>query len=239
MSEGFEQRAEEVHRAYWFEGLEASVAKLESVLQNEELTAEERKYFQGWHLASTRALDADFRPSFPDRSTEVDPLDMRYKHCLRNRQPAEATRAVWRYVQHCAFGTYAFQEGLDTLVDFAVRSGNLKLGRYAAEILLRHYAIINLVRYDPLLPIGGGAPSETHEWPDGVIDLYVPWRAAMEALEEDDSQCWADILELKLEMASPESRTWPYYSEVLNALRQHYQRAGNVARLEWLKAYEP
>lgn len=242
MSEEYPDKADElfleIHRIFCLQSVEAGMARLAEVVQNlEGFSDAEQEHLKNWHLIWTRALDLNYRPPHPSHELEVSPLWLRYTYCVRN-QPAEAERTLWTYVQHCAFGTKAFQDALTMLVEFAVSSNNFPLARHAAEILLHHYAILNLVRFNPLMPVGEGEPSEKHEWPDDLTPLYLPYGAAIEALEEDPAQCWLTILELELEITPIENRTERFYTKVQEALRRYYSKTGNAARLEWLKAYE-
>ena len=235
-----EKLFENLHITFYREGVEAGIEKLEEVLQNPEQFSElTQGQLKSWHLTWTRALDLSYSPPHPSHDLEVYPLKKRYDYYYHSDyQPEKAERALWGYLQRCAFGTKAFQDALDTLVEFAMGIKNFKLARHAAEMLLHHYAILNLVRFNPLMPVGYDDPSSKQEWPDGQIPLYLPYYAAIEALEEDPAQCWIDILELRLEITPLEQRTWYFYPRVLEALRKHCRKTGDLIRLEWLKVYE-
>ena len=229
----------EIHRLFYLEGVEAGMAKLEEVVQNlEGFSKNEQERWRNWHLTWKRAVDFDYKPSAPSHEMEVVPLWLRYTFCGA-AHPAEAERALWGYIQHCAFGTKSFQDALAMLTEFAVNNKNFKLARHAAEILLHHYAILNLIRFNPLVPVGDRVTLNGREWPaDDGMPIDLPYWAAIEALKEDTAQCWLDILELRLEITPPEDRAEYFYPSVLQALRSHYTETKNVARLEWLKVYE-
>ena len=227
----------DVHHALYEDGVDAAIEKLETILQSPDgLTAQDIAKFKEGLLVFQRTADIDFNPTHPNHNLEVHPLWMRY-HFDCFEEPEKSERTLWTYIQHCPFGTAVFHDAVELLVEYAMRCDNLPLARHAAQLLLHHYAILNLLRFNPCTPVMDSLDAEKAS-NEIMFPLSPPYWEAIEALKTDDAQCWTDILEITLENAPVENRKEVYYPKVLEALRSHYRKTNNFNRLEWIKAYE-
>src|SRR5579862_3214301 len=151
-SEAAEALAKEVSRAFLLRNVDEGMAKLEGILNNPDgLSADEIERFQKWHLQWSRAID---RTYWPPRVAHDDVLPLKYRMVYCTQRADKVELLIWAYIQRCAFGTIAFHDALELMIGFAIRIERPNLARHAAEILLHHYAILNLVRYNPLMPVG-------------------------------------------------------------------------------------
>lgn len=226
-----------VTHALYADGVEGAVEKLQNIVKAPAgLTALELSRFKKELLGFQRAADYSFNPTHPHHGCDVFPLWLRYHYAIFD-DAETSERTLWTYIQHCPFGTVVFHDAVELLVEYAMRRGNLPLARHVAQLLLNHYAILNLLRFNPCTPVTHSLDAEeaTNE---NMFPLTLPYWTAVEALKTDDAQCWTDILEITLENAPAEKRKEYYYPKVLEALREHYRKMNNLSRLEWIKAYE-
>ena len=236
-SELFSDLYRDVHHALYVDCVDGAVEKLQSIVDIPDgLTAQEHLQFKEMLLVYQRAADYNFEPTHSNHGLEVYPLCLRYHFGIFD-DPANSERTLWTYIQHCPFGTIVFHDAVELLVEYAMRRGNLPLARHAAQLMLHHYAILNLLRFNPCTPVTYSRDAEEAS-NENMFPLSLPYWSAVEALKTDDAQCWVDILEITLENAPIEKRKEYYYPKVLEALRAHYSKTNNFNRLEWIKAYE-
>ncbi len=226
-----------VTHALYADGVDGAVEKLQNIVMAPDgLTALELSRFKEELLGFQRAADDSFNPAHPHHGCDVFPLWLRYHFGIFDA-PENSERTLWTYIQHCPFGTAVFHDAIKLLVEYAMRRANMPLACHAAQLLLHHYAIINLLRFNPCTPVTYSLDAEEIS-NENMLPLCLPYWEAIEALETDAAQCWADILEITLENATQDSRKEYYYPKVLEALREHYHKTNDFSRLEWIKAYE-